>query len=378
MPCLPGGTWTKQQAFTLLGTFLGLAGFVLQFQGLRGLNWTASIAQLIAIFIMTILRAWVRRGLTVRPVANPVLDQHEMDWLALRIAKQADFWPGDDDPSEEPQCGGSEGRTQSEEDEKLLVWNIVTGARNFVSWHEPPEHGSSTINARKVVKIRQRLGHLAEWAGPVTSPAVSIATAIEAAMKMVFALESRDCPWYQFDPPAAAGPQRSIASPPTPEESSSEPSELVWSLKVQVGQEHGVVEYEHIDFVVWKNESGEWKADAAEIEAALSLWMFHLHDSENKDIERKNAQRKNKEPCDWLRLGDTTMGTRGSRVLGPDTKALRRDLSWWISGGIGQMIADIDDSEDAGQLTIGFIGFERDVPVSSKSNPWAPLAQPSV
>ncbi|KAF8541742.1 hypothetical protein BDD12DRAFT_731468, partial [Trichophaea hybrida] len=76
---------TLDQAFTLLGVFLGLAGFILQFQGLRGMNWSASIAQLVCIMLMTTWRAWVRRGLIAIPIAHQVLDQHEMDWLALKI-----------------------------------------------------------------------------------------------------------------------------------------------------------------------------------------------------------------------------------------------------------------------------------------------------
>jgi hypothetical protein len=53
---------------------------------------------------MTIWRAFVRRGLGITPVTKTVLDQHEMDWLALRITRQfgegedengCDFWPTD-------------------------------------------------------------------------------------------------------------------------------------------------------------------------------------------------------------------------------------------------------------------------------------------
>ncbi|KAF8241868.1 hypothetical protein K440DRAFT_475135, partial [Wilcoxina mikolae CBS 423.85] len=59
---------SKSEAFTLLGTFIALAGFVLQFQALRGLNWSISVAQMVAICFMTMLRAWVRRGLAMKPV----------------------------------------------------------------------------------------------------------------------------------------------------------------------------------------------------------------------------------------------------------------------------------------------------------------------
>jgi len=76
----------RSEAFTLLGTLLSLVGVILQFQGLRGLHWVASIAQLVAVFVMTMFRAWVQRELIVRPVAKEVLDGYEMDWLALAVA----------------------------------------------------------------------------------------------------------------------------------------------------------------------------------------------------------------------------------------------------------------------------------------------------
>ncbi|KAF8544648.1 hypothetical protein BDD12DRAFT_662111, partial [Trichophaea hybrida] len=70
------------EMFTVLGVFLGLCGFILQFHGLRGMNWSASIAQLVCIFLMTIWRAWIRRGLIANPVPKRLRENHEMDWLA--------------------------------------------------------------------------------------------------------------------------------------------------------------------------------------------------------------------------------------------------------------------------------------------------------
>ncbi|KAI5789467.1 hypothetical protein FPQ18DRAFT_261316, partial [Pyronema domesticum] len=48
-------------------SLLAVSGFILQFQGLRGLHWSSSIAQLVAVFLMTLIRAWVRRGLVQQP-----------------------------------------------------------------------------------------------------------------------------------------------------------------------------------------------------------------------------------------------------------------------------------------------------------------------
>jgi hypothetical protein len=74
---------------TLIGTVVSLVGFVLQFVGLRGLHWSATIAQLGAMFLMTILRSYIRRGLSNNTLGEQVLDGHELDWLSMDLYKCA-------------------------------------------------------------------------------------------------------------------------------------------------------------------------------------------------------------------------------------------------------------------------------------------------
>ncbi|KAH8882051.1 hypothetical protein GQ53DRAFT_885988 [Thozetella sp. PMI_491] len=73
------------------GTIISLSGFVVQFIGLRGMLWSASIAQLFATVAMAILRAWVRRNLAELPGTRPLLSGHEMDWLALTLSEPEDL-----------------------------------------------------------------------------------------------------------------------------------------------------------------------------------------------------------------------------------------------------------------------------------------------
>ncbi|KAK2007968.1 hypothetical protein LZ32DRAFT_665874 [Colletotrichum eremochloae] len=67
------------QVKTVLGTITALTGFILQFVGLRGLHWSASIAQLGAVLVMLGLKAWVRRGLATPPKAISLLPGYELD-----------------------------------------------------------------------------------------------------------------------------------------------------------------------------------------------------------------------------------------------------------------------------------------------------------
>ncbi|RSL74612.1 hypothetical protein CEP53_000178 [Fusarium sp. AF-6] len=74
------------EANTVVGTGTSLAGFVLQFIGLRGLHWSASIAQLLSIIIMTVLRAAIRRGLSKSLKTQKLMPEFELDWLAMRLS----------------------------------------------------------------------------------------------------------------------------------------------------------------------------------------------------------------------------------------------------------------------------------------------------
>ncbi|EHK46102.1 hypothetical protein TRIATDRAFT_242124, partial [Trichoderma atroviride IMI 206040] len=67
---------------TFTGAIISLIGFVAQFIGTRGMHWSASIASLVAISIMTALRAWVRRGLTTPILSEPLIPGFELDWFA--------------------------------------------------------------------------------------------------------------------------------------------------------------------------------------------------------------------------------------------------------------------------------------------------------
>ena len=66
----------KSYKKTTFAITIGILGFLAQFQGLRLLNWTCSMAQLIALIVATILRAWVRRSMNQTPVAISVNNEY--------------------------------------------------------------------------------------------------------------------------------------------------------------------------------------------------------------------------------------------------------------------------------------------------------------
>ena len=332
-------TWAKNiysnstEAFTLLGVFLGLCGFILQFQGLRGMNWSASIAQLVCIFLMTIWRAWIRRGLIANPVPNKLHEHHEMDWLALRIAKNSNFfWPPD---------GKIRKNGLGDRHLERLTWEILTNYNNIAcvgSWesgeprnpqshsgsHSAPHSDLDVGEAQYALDIRRRLGQLTGWTGPASTLSIAVADSIETVMNNLF--------------------------------DDTEHTEFTWSLRVKVGD----VEDNHgIQFKVAKKEM--WEMDATHIEAALSLWLFHISETPDKSTEEESGN-------DWLRK-DKNLKRKIIGLLGPGkSEALSRDIKWWV----GEMIRGDDkpksnDGNNA-QRSSGFTGPVGFVGVGSNDN----------
>jgi hypothetical protein len=330
-------TWAKNiysnstEAFTLLGVFLGLCGFILQFQGLRGMNWSASIAQLVCTFLMTIWRAWIRRGLIVNPVPKKLREHHEMDWLALRIAKNSNYWPPDG-KSLKNRLG--DGHLDLSE---RLAWEILTNNNNIacVGIWESGEPGNPELHsgshseshslldmgeAQYALNIRRRLGQLTGWTGPASTLSIAVADSIETVMNNLF---------------------------------DKEHTEFTWSLRVKVSD----IEDNHgkIQFKVTKK--GTWEMDATHIEAALSLWLFHISETQDKSTEEESGN-------DWLRK-DKSLKRKIIRLLGLDkSKALSRDIKWWV----GDVIPEDDKPKsNEGNNTqqrsgfaspVGFVGVE--------------------
>jgi len=347
------------EGFTLLGAVISLIGFGMQFQGLRGLNWTASISQLVAVFTMTMFRAWLRRGLVVRPIAKEVLDGCEMDWLALRIAKDNGIWRyvGED-------------KCEIPSDTPSYHWTVITSPKNFAcqgSWAPEARNaagrprvgegliagegqtttiGDNTTNAQKAVRVRQRLGHLMKWVGPASKPAISVAAAIAEVMNT----------FVQVD-----GNEREV---------------FYWFLEVEVGtilstegsdigDSNQLMHFEdgrtksRIKFKVRYTEKCRWMADATEIEAALSLWICHIREREQLQRLRQDKNTGDGKSSDWLQE-NLSLKTKTIRLLGPDTENLKRDLQWWI-GDVGEFI----EPENPNDQPLGFIGLEPKTTVTS-------------
>ncbi|KAF8460814.1 hypothetical protein BDZ91DRAFT_831923, partial [Kalaharituber pfeilii] len=70
------------EILVLLATFTSILGFLAYAIGLRSMHWSATVAQLGATLVMTVVRALVRLDLAQRPFAQRLPKGFELDWLA--------------------------------------------------------------------------------------------------------------------------------------------------------------------------------------------------------------------------------------------------------------------------------------------------------
>ncbi|KAH6847821.1 hypothetical protein B0I37DRAFT_152071 [Chaetomium sp. MPI-CAGE-AT-0009] len=295
---------------TVIGTTVSLCGFVVQFIGLRGMHWSASVAQLGAVLVMTGFRAWVRRGLAKPPGCQPLVSEFELDWFAKTL--------GDIENAPWRHVSTARGMADRTIESPTTHEGLLqSSGQTLVDWtiESPTTHegrlqssGKTPSNAHRTMKIRRDLGRLADWRGPASAEAISVARAIEIAMDTLFPSESRG-------------------------------GNLTWSLVTRDKQ--------YADFRL-DIRDGKWKAYSDEIEAALSLWLFSVHQDKRDDQEkhREGLSASISDPGDdaWLRAKGSP-AKRSLRLLGSYTQGLHRDLWWWMPSeatGIIKMVEDDD------------------------------------
>ncbi|KAK2031336.1 hypothetical protein LX32DRAFT_691740 [Colletotrichum zoysiae] len=282
---------------TSIGTAFSLCGYIVQFIGLRGLHWSTSIAQLIAILSMAGVRAWVRRQLVEPPSSRQTMSGHELDWFATTFADvQSAPWRDDNSAKSDGQTwqiGRLEARVEK------LEGNV-------------PDPANST--AHRVVKVRTGLARLSKWQGPTSTEAISLAQSIEATMNLLFD-DHKD-------------------------------GHFTWCLSTP--------KKELVQFKL-DREKGKWRAYSDQLEAALSLWVFSASEDENSQTYEPHPQisssytsssDSNERDDSWLRA-EALPAKPGLRVLGLYEESLHRDLSWWLpSGSAGVLrLKMVDDPE---------------------------------
>lgn len=276
---------TKSSEYlAVVGTLVSVVGFVLQFTGLRAMHWSATIAQLTVTLFMTVLRAWVRRRLSLHQSFQQVPDQYEMEWLAARVVRNL------------------ESLLEEEHDTKYKgdfgwEWRIdaVDTIGGKVLW-DPNTSPLLPTKEQRAIKVRERLGYLTRWTGPASKPAVSVAIAIEGVMKHLTFGSRLDCT-----------------------------NKLMLLIKTRAGDESAGDIYLTLRR---QHKLQPWKADSTEIEAFLSFCLYAVDERE----------KHTKSQSDWLRQEGLGPRKHSLRLLGPNENILCRDMEWWMCGNVSSII----------------------------------------
>ncbi|KAI6750430.1 hypothetical protein HG530_014711 [Fusarium avenaceum] len=261
---------------TTCGTAVALCGFVVQFFGLRGMHWSASIAQLGAVLVML-----------------------------GRIHREA--WSGAQSSGSESADNKTPGGTKTLNNK----WTVVTGGKSsLVHIEQMQAHthvldDSSIFDAQAVLDARKKLARLADWRGPASLEAVCLARAIECTMKAL-----------------------DICFP-------KGSKSFTWNIETRyIGSQEQTISIRLL------RQAGIWMVDAIEIEATLSLWLSSVDEEDltrpeplNSGVSDFGNGNRNSElkigDDEWLRTKGMTE-KQSLRLLGEHTPSLARDLQWWI------------------------------------------------
>lgn len=274
------------RAGVLVGVPMSIIGFALQFTGLRLLNWSATVAQLVGMVLMTALRVWIRLDLADRPANQPAPSDYELDWLALRLGREKeDLWPDGDDSRDSTALWVIDNRAIAANS----LANTASDPANTAD--NPANPASSAANTTadsppsdtdpiSSWKARQRLGQLTQWRGRSRE----MAEAVCASIKCVLENLSIEKVEWSINGAWITGEESTRKDSPE-------------------GQQFG------LEFTLCGG-TGLWETKVVdEIEAALSLWEYSLSQAR------------------WFPDSTTPL-----RLLGLATEASRRDILWW--GGI--------------------------------------------
>ncbi|KKP07506.1 hypothetical protein THAR02_00427 [Trichoderma harzianum] len=271
---------------TFIGALISLVGFIGQFIGMRGLNWTASVLQLGITIVVTIIRVIVRRGLGKSPIRTRLKSKSELDWFALSF--------GDINTAPWAIFGDIPGKgreNDASKDENSPKWYVHTGDKQAYPSLRPEDDDSRQIEkssmAHKMMVARQQLRNLSKWKSPVREEATRLTSAIETIAQTF--LEQ------------------------LPE------GNYVWSIPtIYTGlPDKDVVE--HVDIELEKKNDTKWQVkDGSErIEAILSLWLYS-----NPPAKLSSGKQSRQ-----LRLYGSSQ----------HQKRLSRDLHWWMPEVIAEM-----------------------------------------
>ncbi|RSL51250.1 hypothetical protein CEP53_008513 [Fusarium sp. AF-6] len=313
------------EAVTMVGVLHGSLGFIVQFIGLRGLPWPVAVPQLLAIVIMALVRALIRGGVGVIPLACAALPGYELDFLASKIVFYPKFREFDDG-------NPSNGDLTNKALEEVCRWEVITpnkdrrrlapctenGGGETETDQDSREREFSGGSSQQLVKVRERLGDLCKWKTSVSEIAVALAHLIEHFMTVFFDQKER-------------GHQ-------VVEEEEKEVNKILWAIQTSAlfDNEHDKIEETTVTI---EKKNGKWVSKLGKIEAILSLWMASIKARQLDMEETRDTtdSRLDMRTGDWRRSSSAKV--KFDRIIGDgerhtENDSFMRDISWWVGDDV--------------------------------------------
>ncbi|QGI71399.1 hypothetical protein CEK26_003736 [Fusarium fujikuroi] len=340
----------RLKGISTVGTIVSVLGYIIQFIGLRGMHWLATMAQLAAVIVMTIFRAIIRRhlasGLNYRELDHSM--GFELEWFisSLLDANGINWIPGDTtkDSNEEQMEQNRGNNGESQEESPHFTWLVRTGdvtlCRKLMSRGE--ERSGLQIFKdvfdlsipQSVLDLRRHLGDLSRWQGPASDEALALAKAIEKVIEFFLPIirqADTGSSWCEI----AGDCERDTGGDATIEV--KEAKTLEWIMAVdycqgsQPATNNEVCASRNVKITFTKTPEGAWRVPIDEIDAALSLWLYSVKEKRREDRQDKNQEFPSRND-DWIR--GQSIRQRCLQILGPSTPVLLRDLRWWMPNGL--------------------------------------------
>ncbi|KAF6808491.1 ankyrin repeat protein [Colletotrichum sojae] len=349
------------QILSLFGVSISLLGTVGQFTGLRGMHWKASIPQLGAVVVATVVRAVIRRALATNIKGKELMSGYELDWFVTSLSNiQTAAWLPPDNESFFQKVGSKaasafswifsqlkallrqpgpanarikknqetshlpekdKGNRNMSDPASSCLWIVQTGLPKLeIMSCATKETGNQQCRkdqeqyhqvdglhtAQSILDLRRYLGELGNWKSPVFAEAVALSKAIEITMGY---FEDHLKPL--------------------------ENGRFTWKMQVKVGYDNKAklgdfgaygrlsnANPEPVEFNVEKTVDG-WKARIDELDAALSLWLYSIGIREEDN--RAAFPFVN---GDWIR--GKKIHEQCLQIIGPSSYRLVQDLKWLV------------------------------------------------
>ncbi|RFN48856.1 ankyrin repeat protein [Fusarium flagelliforme] len=287
----------------VIATLVCLSGFLIQFIGLRGMHWSASVAQLIAVMIMTILRAYVRRGFTAPINSQELRNGFEFDGLALALGSPGSKSGAGSMPEEKGvDFQLSKDRTwtvlMSDGSSKPRAPDPKTADRGRNTSERGLVMKRGNNNAQETLWTRMYLAQLAGWQGPASKEARSLAKAMEVTLETF-------CPKLK-----------------------DSTTNWKWSIPVEICEDGTNPTLHSVDLEL-SYKGGQWKARVDELDSVLSLWLYSI-DKERDESSGTTVSKGMKDDDGWFR--NKALRAGGGLVLfGERSHQLARAFQWWMA-----------------------------------------------